>query len=151
MYFFIKGALGVAINQMAQKTVDSFFLIAQRRKGYQLIADHYVINRKRCDFIYVALEYCAGYGVHRRRVHATLDKFPDVKGDLQARVYKHYIQHTYKPLNAFRRTYITTRNERIGQMRDVQVQVKRTLTYPSVSNIQSKLQQDARYTLQQLV
>lgn len=34
MYFFIKGYLGIAINQLPLKTSESFYLVAQRRKGY---------------------------------------------------------------------------------------------------------------------
>ena len=60
------------------------------RKGYQLIADHYVINKKRSNFIYMAMEDVKGYGVSRKHVHNVLDKFPDVNGEIRARIYRHY-------------------------------------------------------------
>lgn len=90
MYFFVRGAIGIAVNQLPLKTGDSFFLIAQRRRAYQLIADHYVINHKRSNFIYIATVTCHGYGVKKKHVHTVLDNFPDISSEIRARIYRHY-------------------------------------------------------------
>lgn len=124
---------------MPLKTSDSFYLIAQRRKGYQLIADHYIINRKRSNFIYIAIETCSGYGVKRKHVHHVLDRFPDMKGEISARTYRHYNQHTFKPINDFRKRHLSDRNMKIGNPKDVQVELQKHFRYPDVEHIQCKV------------
>ena len=111
MYFFVKGSIGIAINQYPLKTSESFYLIAQRRRAYQLIADHYVVNHKRSNFIYIATSTCHGYGVQKKHVHQVLDKFADINGEIRGRIFRHYNQHTYKPINEFRKNQLSQRNQ----------------------------------------
>ena len=53
-------------------------------------------------------------------------------------------------MNDFRRNYMTTRNERIGQMRDIKVVMKHTIKYPSTANLQAALK-EAQAPLRQVV
>lgn len=110
MYFFVKGTIGIAVNAFPLKTTDSFYIIAQRRRAYQLIADHYVVNHRRSNFIYIATTNCHGYGIKKKHVHTILAKYQDVNGEIRARVYRHYHQHTFKPIRDFRKAQLTARN-----------------------------------------
>lgn len=91
MYFFIKGIIGIAINNFAMRTTENFYSVAHRRKGYQLIGDHYVINKRKSGFLYIAMDPCNGYGITKKYVHQVMDRFPDVKGEIHSRTYRHYI------------------------------------------------------------
>ena len=55
MYFVFEGFLGIAINQFPEKLTKSFYKLGKKQKGKSIICDHYVINKRRSRFIYIAL------------------------------------------------------------------------------------------------
>lgn len=138
MYFFQTGQIGIAINQLSQKSSSGFFQVVQRRNGHQLIADHYIINNKRSNFIYIALESCHGYGISKKYVHSILDSYPDEKGSIRARTYRHYMQHTYKPVSDQRKIHTISKNM-IASHREIKLQVKMPVDFPDCANVQNRI------------
>jgi hypothetical protein len=78
MYFIIQGFIGFGYNYWGGKLTQNSFTIAKKQKGRQVICDQYVVNKKRSNFIYMALEETHCYALTRKYLHQVIfPKYPD--------------------------------------------------------------------------
>lgn len=66
MYFITKGFIGFGYTYWGGKYGQTPLTIAKKQKGAQILLDHYVVNRKRSNFIYIALEDVHCYALTRK-------------------------------------------------------------------------------------
>mmetsp|Transcript_5817 Transcript_5817/g.9296 ORF Transcript_5817/g.9296 Transcript_5817/m.9296 type:complete len:154 (+) Transcript_5817:1895-2356(+) len=103
MYFILEGFLGIAINQFPDKLTKSFYKIGRKQQGKLIICDHYVINKKRSKFIYIALNDIHAFGVTRTHFREVIaPKYPDIVTQLQANSLGSYKKFVLKPMNDFK-------------------------------------------------
>lgn len=69
MYFIVKGFIGIGYNYWGGKLTENSYIIAKKQKGRQVICDHYVVNKKRSNFIYMALEETQCYALSKKFLH----------------------------------------------------------------------------------
>ena len=77
MYFVMQGFIGYAVNQLSDKINQGFYKIGKKQYGKQIIADHYVVNKVRSRYIYIALKESHCYCLTRKFMHRVL--FPEFK------------------------------------------------------------------------
>ena len=81
----------------------SFYKIGRRQKGKQLICDHYVCNKKKSKFIYLAMEDCECLAVTRRYMETVVfPRNPDIESEVKSSSYAYYKRVVERPLEDFR-------------------------------------------------
>ena len=56
MYFVIDGAIGIGFSLIVKGYSQKQFSIGKKLLAPQLICDHYVVNNKRSQFIYISMK-----------------------------------------------------------------------------------------------
>ena len=69
MYFIVKGFIGIGYNYWGGKLTENSFVIAQKQKGRQVLCDHYVVNKRRSNFLYMALQETHCYAIRKKFMH----------------------------------------------------------------------------------
>ena len=114
MYFVQDGFIGIAVNQYGCVTGSSSnFEIGRRQEGHQLICDHYVLNKRKSLYNYIALKDVHGYCITTKFTHGYLfKKYKDYKPHLQLESFRAYKIHVWKPMQMFRKQYIDSLNNK---------------------------------------
>ena len=69
-----------------------------------MICDHYVVNKKRSNFIYMALEETHCYALTRKFLHQVVfPKYPDQYSIMQSNSNSFYQRNVYKPILEYRK------------------------------------------------
>lgn len=103
MYFVIKGLIGFAVNAFQHKINGAFFKIGRRQQGRQLICDHYVVNKKKTKFIYLAMEDCECLAITRNYMHQVVfPKNQEIESEIKSSSYAFYKRVIERPLDDFR-------------------------------------------------
>lgn len=103
MYFVLKGLIGIAINGFSQKINGAFYKIGRRQQGRQLICDHYVVNKRKSKFIYLAMEDCECLAVTRRYMETVVfPKNQEIESEIKSSSYAFYKRVIERPLDDFR-------------------------------------------------
>jgi hypothetical protein len=70
MFFIIDGFVGVGfqVSGLPGLRKNSIFY-GKKQAGNQLLCDHYVINKSRSNFLYVAIKDTNGYGISKSYLH----------------------------------------------------------------------------------
>lgn len=64
-----------------------------------MICDHYVINKKKSQFIYKALDDSRGFALKRNYLHnVVFAKFPDFQLYVSSKAFNYYKYWIYKPI-----------------------------------------------------
>lgn len=85
MYFITKGLIGFAVNSFFQKMGGLFYKIGRKQEGRQLICDHYVVNKKKSKFIYMALEDVEALAISRKYMQNVIfAKYSEYEGDIKS-------------------------------------------------------------------
>lgn len=91
MYFITKGVLGFAVNSFFQKMGGLFYKIGRKQEGKQLICDHYVVNKKKSKFIYMALEDVEALAMTRKYMENVIfTKYSEYEGEIKSQSYAYY-------------------------------------------------------------
>jgi hypothetical protein len=91
MYFITKGFIGFGYTFWGGKHNQSSIQVAKQQKGRQIICDHYVINKKKSNFFYLALEDTNGYALTRRFLHLKIfSKYKNYFKIIQAESLRRY-------------------------------------------------------------
>tara|TARA_B110000285_G_C15070360_1_gene587549 strand:- start:260 stop:610 length:351 start_codon:yes stop_codon:yes gene_type:complete len=85
MYFIVKGFIGIGYNYWGGKLTENSFVIAQKQKGRQVLCDHYVVNKRRSNFLYMALQETHCYAIRKKFMHLVVfPGFPDIYSIMQS-------------------------------------------------------------------
>ena len=69
-----------------------------------MICDHYVVNKKRSNFIYMALEETQCYALTKKFLHQVVfPQFPDQYSLMQSNSNSYYHLNVYRPILDFRK------------------------------------------------
>lgn len=77
MYFFLEGKIGIGYNLIDK---GKNFKVAKYFKGEFIACDHYVLNSKRCEFLYMILsQKLKGFALSKKFIFKTIyPKFPEL-------------------------------------------------------------------------
>jgi hypothetical protein len=113
MYFMLDGLIGVAFSLISNGMLNKQYHIAKKMQCSQryqtILCEHYVINKCKSQFIYIALARDATcYALTREFLHETVfPKYPGIFKKLQRDSAKLYNRHIYKPINEIRKFEIS--------------------------------------------
>lgn len=112
MYFVNQGFIGIAMNTYTSAFNQSNFEYGRKQKGYQIICDHYVLNKRKSLYNYIAIEDVHSFGLTSKYLHETLfAKYKDYKVAMQLDAVRYYTNHVYKPLEKHRRECYHIQNQ----------------------------------------
>lgn len=69
LYFIQEGFIGIGFSLVSHGINNRQYTISKRQEGLQLICDHYVINKKNSQFVYIALGTSKGYALSWKFLH----------------------------------------------------------------------------------
>ena len=79
MFMIWEGLIGIGYAKPCAGTLELPYRIVKKQIGIQIICDHYVINKKKSQWIYMALEEVKSYALKREYLHNVIfPSFPDV-------------------------------------------------------------------------
>jgi len=98
MYFVQTGLVAIAFHSFQSSLYNPPYKEAHRRRGIQLICDHYVLNKRRSTFSYIAVQDVSGFGLPSdfmfNRIEPVYgDYFLQMQGDSRA----YYMSHIFRP------------------------------------------------------
>ena len=78
MYFIIgQGLIGIGYSLLTQDSDSEKYKIAMRKKGSQVVGDHYVINNKHSNFVYIAVADTNTFAMTNEWLMALFRRFYD--------------------------------------------------------------------------
>ena len=113
LYFVVKGFIGYGFQYWGTKVNGNSIQIAKQQKGYHLICDHYVVNKKRSNFIYLALEQTHCYALTRKYLHKYIfPKYQEHMRNIQASSLSKYHTHVFRVINKIREKMMVKLNSK---------------------------------------
>ena len=80
MYFITEGVVGIGFSLIANGMTNQQNFISMKKVGSQLIADHYVVNQCKSQFIYMAINQdVKGFALTKKFLHERVFcKYPEI-------------------------------------------------------------------------
>ena len=104
MYFIQEGFIGIGYTLVSSGITNKPYKMCKTQRNQQLICDHYVINKKKSQFIYMALDDSMGFALKRNYLHNVIfAKFPDFQLHVSSKAFNYYRYWIYKPITVQRR------------------------------------------------
>lgn len=120
MYFIVKGFIGFGYTYWGGKHNQSSITIAKQQKGRQVICDHYVVNRKRCNFYYIAIEETHCYALTRKFLHyKVFPKYQNYFRIIQSESLSTYNLQIFKPVSELRKKQMAAFNKNAPRTIDI--------------------------------
>ena len=69
MNFIQDGSIGIGFSVQQSHIHNRPYIMSKVQKNSQMIGDHYVINKKKSQFIYMALETSKGFALQKSFLH----------------------------------------------------------------------------------
>ena len=79
MYFGIEGKVGVGFTLNGRRLDSKQYKIGKYFKKYFLLCDHYVLNNKRCEFLYLVMSPVKCFALSKKFIHKQIfPKYPEI-------------------------------------------------------------------------
>lgn len=108
MYLVTEGAIGVGYNMLGPassgkdggRTSEQIALKLKRPKNQSIVVgDHYVLNKRRCQFLYVALKEVTALALRKNFLHKeVLPKYPEIAESMQRSARDRYQLEIHDPV-----------------------------------------------------
>jgi hypothetical protein len=108
MYFITEGVVGIGFSLIANGMTNQQNFISMKKVGSQLIADHYVVNQCKSQFIYMAINQdVKGFALTKKFLHERVFfKYPEIFQKIQEESLRIYKKTIFKPINEERKIKI---------------------------------------------
>ena len=113
MYFCLEGKIGIGYSFSGRKYTNKQCKIAKYFKRYFLMCDHYVLNNKRCEFIYQVLEPVKSFALSRKFLHKEIaPKYPEIFSEMKSEAYIRYKNYLKTPIVEHMHREIESQNKK---------------------------------------
>ena len=72
LYMIQDGFIGIGFSLVGNSITGRSYIISKKQEGNQIICDHYVINKRKCQFLYMVLEYTRSFALSAKFLHGHL-------------------------------------------------------------------------------
>lgn len=76
IFFILEGVIGIGFSKLMYSRGEQYKLVL-RYGGRQTIGEHYVMNRVRSGFVYIAVQSSRGYALSHRYIRTLMSRFPN--------------------------------------------------------------------------
>ena len=139
MYFIMEGFIGIGFSHLQHQVTGRNYILSKKQKGIQLICDHYIVNKKRSQFIYIAMDTTRGFALTSKFLHNQLfPKYRDFETKVKSRCYGYYKKWIFKPVKAHSISYAQQKNRKNWTFRqmDLKYMHQQDVVIPSVQQFQ---------------
>lgn len=84
MYFVTEGIVGIGFSLVANGYSNKQYHVALKQKAFEMICDHYVVNRCKSQFLYMVYQKDVKcYGLSQTFLHEQIfPKYPEIKAKI---------------------------------------------------------------------
>ena len=113
MYFIQDGFIGIGFSLVGNGITGRSYILSKKQLGNQIICDHYVINKRKSQFLYMVLEYTRSFALSAKFLHGYLfQKYPDFETKVKSASYNYYKKWIYNPIVEHNRQEIWSINRK---------------------------------------
>lgn len=123
MYFITEGIVGIGFSLIANGYVNDKYVIATKLASSNsmvhnsekyIICDHYVVNKSKSQFIYMAIDIDVKcFALTRNFIHEEIfPKYPEIAELIQQESFQQYKKQIFKPVNKKRKEEIAKMNKK---------------------------------------
>ena len=110
MYLIMEGTIEIAFSLISNGMRDKF-TFGKKIAGKQIIADHYVVNKQKSQWIYMATKDVTSFAITSKFLHENIfPKYGEIYQKLKQECQTNYNRTIYRQLNEIRRQEIEKMN-----------------------------------------
>ena len=120
MYIITEGILGIGFSVMTSAINGSNTIFSIVQEGEQIIGDHYVMNKSRSNFIYLAQEKITAFAITRTYMYdVMIPNYKDFEVQFRSKSYNYYKKWIFRPIQQHRVKFLENQNRKRGNNRQV--------------------------------
>ena len=113
LYMIQDGFIGIGFSLVGNGITGRSYIISKKQEGNQILCDHYVINKRKSQFLYMVLEYTRSFALSAKFLHGHLfPKYPDFETKVKSSSYNYYKKWIYNPIIEHNRQEIWSINRK---------------------------------------